>query len=101
MGVEIDALTDEQRRHVARAVVFLHSDEEYSWPRWPTPNVLRDFLAWITRDRVASSKTRRAAWEASGEFAVWPFLHREQYDRARRSPRLLRGRRALNDQGHW
>ena len=89
-----DALTAAQRRHVARAVVFLHSDAEYGWPRWPTHNVLRDVAAWITRGRVASSHTRRVAWESTGEVSIWPFVQREQYDRARRSPRLLTGVRA-------
>jgi hypothetical protein len=86
-----DALTVAQRRHIARAVVFLHSDAEYAWPRWPIPNVLRDVAALLTRGRVASSRTRRLAWEQTGELALWPFGEREQYDRARNSPRLMSG----------
>ena len=89
-----DALTAVQRRQIARAVVFLHSNAEYAWPHWPVPNVLRDVAAWLTGGRIASSRTRRLAWERTGESSLWPFVDRTQYDRERKSSRLLSGDRA-------
>ena len=48
---------------------------------------------WFRRrghDRFWNSPAMKA-WRDSGDYDVWPFLRREDYDAARRAPRLLAG----------
>ncbi|MEM7164425.1 MAG: hypothetical protein AAF581_03120 [Planctomycetota bacterium] len=72
---------DAWRPEVARWVLFLHSDLEYSWPPgnnfrcplidWPL-NLLT--LGWWER----RERERVAAWERSGDVNVWPFLSSDE-----------------------
>jgi hypothetical protein len=65
------ALTAEQRRNVARWVLFLRSDEPYEWP------VRGSELLAILRAIRTLGKSWRAneeAWERAGERALWPFV---------------------------
>jgi hypothetical protein len=69
--------------------LFLHSDAEFEWPR--KPSAIVDYLR-----RAADGLTgRRFGWwprKSDGDMAVWPYFRRKDYDRALRSPRLLRGK---------
>ena len=74
--------------------VFLHSDAEYEWP-------IRNFISLtgcaltILTLGVAPLVYRRLAerrHEAMGDWSVWPFVRRSDYDAALRRPRLLSGR---------
>jgi hypothetical protein len=86
------ALTAEQRRAVARWVLFLHSDSEYEWPRAPRPTVGRLLLALVTFGRMHPiSPERVAQWRRTGDFDVWPFFCGVDYERAQLNPRFLRG----------
>lgn len=80
------------RTTIARWIAFLYSDEEYLWPEysfvqivnWPM-NVLT--FGWWER-------TRRHKWEQfleAGDFGVWPFNKRLDFERVRKRPRLLAG----------
>ena len=104
------------RHIIARFVLFLQSDQEYSWPKklWDgsvflvtaflvvllfalfpeTPIILRGSIAtllvtaWLNYERW-----RIKRWEKSGDFEAWPFLQYADLEEARRHPRLLNGGR--------
>ena len=91
-----NALTAAGRREVARWVLFLQSDVEYSWPtsysfmqiyNWPM-NLLT--LGWWERRKQETFQ----AFAKSGEFTVWPFRTRTDYEAAVGRPRFLVGRTA-------
>ena len=110
---EIEAVP---RREVARWILFLQSDMEYSWPKtlWDgsvflvtaflvvllfalfpeTPIILRGSIAallvtaWLKYECWQGER-----WKKSGDFEVWPFLYQADFEEARRHPRLLNGGR--------
>lgn len=85
----------EARRTVARWVLFLHSDEEYSWPDYSFIQIVNWPLNLITFGWWESRKDRR--WEKfqeAGDFDVWPFRHDSELKRASARPRLLAARGA-------
>ena len=82
-------LTDGQRLDFKRCILFLHSDAEYEWPRLSL-GIVDCF--WRIADRITG---HHFAWwprRSIGDRAVWPFFRRDDFDRALRCPRLLRGR---------
>lgn len=86
------ALTKETRRSVARWVLFLRTDHEYSWPHHDfrgSENRLDRFLADLfTAGR--SSKRKRDDWEIfldAGDVEVWPFLDIGEEEAARKASR--------------
>jgi hypothetical protein len=86
-----DALTADERRHVARAVLFLHSDLEYRWPPYATMALLRDLASFLTAGRTRSSRAVLRPWAARGDKQVWPFADQKDLNQARRAPRFLVG----------
>jgi len=81
-------LTDGQRLDFKRCILFLHSDFEFEWPRKSLGIV--DYLRRVADDITG----RRFGWwpiRSVGDMAAWPFFRRENYERALKSPRLLRG----------
>jgi hypothetical protein len=80
----------ELRSEVLRWIVFLNSDTPYEWPVPPTFSerclsfVARLFLTGTTPDPLSR-------WMARGDFGVWPFSRRLDYERALAQPRLLTG----------
>ena len=76
-------LTDGQKLCFERCVLFLHSDCEFEWPKSRLGARLMRCLRSLFRARSAKS---------AGDMSVWPFYWRADYERALRSPRLLRGR---------
>lgn len=86
-------LTDEGRRAVARWILFLYSDLEYEWP-------IKSFislsgcllrlctlgLAGLVLRPINERRLRRM-----GPWDLWPFFRKEDLQRARARPRLLRG----------
>lgn len=85
-------VSDEGRRIVARWILFLHTDLPYEWPAWRFTgwsSIFRGLLSLLTLGRA--TRQARAQFEASGDFDVWPFFRRNDYERAVSSPMLLRG----------
>ena len=84
----------ELRHELARWVLFLSSDCEYTWPRFRflglTVPLVLNWLSggWLQR-RLNRPFDRFAA---CGDFSVWPFRTRAEYERALRQPRYLGGR---------
>lgn len=94
-------LSHEQRREVARMILFLHSDLPYEWPAeegwWLQNGESRmGCLGWFARqcgcplpDPPKMSKELRDSMHIFR--AVWPFRRVEGFEEARRHPRLLAG----------
>ena len=88
-----DALTPAGMREVSRWVLFLQSDVEYAWPtsysfiqiyNWPL-NLLT--LGWWERRKAEKFR----AFAQTGDFEVWPFGTRAEYDAVVCHPRFLAG----------
>jgi hypothetical protein len=85
------AITKEFKKQVARWLMFLYSDEEYLWPRIGRPGFRSSseslWLSWI----FGFGQSRLKRFMASGDFEVWPFLKREDFEEARKKAVLLTG----------
>jgi len=82
-------LTDGQKLDFERCVIFLHSDQEFEWPR-KTLGVVYYFRRLT--DEITFRRFHLWPVQVTGDVLVWPFYRREDYERALQSPRLLRGR---------
>ncbi len=89
-------LEPDQRRQMARWILFLDSDLPYLWPEiWlpgidPRPRVKRSLIGRI----LSFGGLRLAQVEeflATGHYPVWPFASRQDYDFALASPKRLSG----------
>lgn len=69
------------RRDIARWVLFLKTDLEYEWPPFPPkPQLLNMLLSVLTLgiyNRLAANR-----WKTRGEAEVWPFVRRSDYEQA-------------------
>lgn len=83
------AVTRKDKRQIARFIVFLHSDYEYKWPSHPCTGLSRLLATIISLGKIPEYSDRK--WQASGDFEVWPFMKRQEYEKAVREPKLLRG----------
>jgi hypothetical protein len=83
------ALDKDTRRAVARWVLFLRTDCEYSWPDHELRQA-ENRLDQFVRDIFTagqSSKKKRQKWQdfhGAGDFDVWPFLHKNDEESVRR-----------------
>lgn len=85
-----DALSDEQRRWLARCVMFLKTDLPYEWPTLSR----RDAVALFFKNLVSLGKARKDyldALSAAGDREVWPFLRMADFAAAKREPRYCVG----------
>ena len=84
-------LTRDDRRDVARWILFLETEGEYRWPALPgwariagfVPSVLTFGLFW---------RPYRFWFERQGDFRVWPFLEKDELDDARKMRPARRSR---------
>ena len=84
-------LSPDARREILRWVLFLRSDTAYEWPPFGFVNPELEtwsgcLLGLLTAGRVPLQRWRRqfAEWQLLGEWAVWPFLRRVDYDQVSR-----------------
>ena len=76
------------RDEISRWILFLHSDVEYTWPRYSfmrivnSPLNLLTFGWWESRERW-----RFDEFMAAGDFSVWPFVCRKDYENALQNPK--------------
>ncbi len=75
------------KSQMARWVMFLHTDEEYRWPtfRYPGLRPLKHGLV----SRLLNKPHREYEFMSSGEYDVWPFISKEQFEHAKQNPVLL------------
>jgi len=84
-------LPREARREIARMILFLKNDLDYEWP---TPTLWQELLWMVTGLLTLRGGSRfYMRWMGTrGEVGVWPFLRREDFEQAIRSPCYLAGR---------
>lgn len=85
-----DALTAAARALFDRCVQFLETDLEYEWPEdrfdrtsgtAASLHVLTFGLTWLyTRWKERRNQSFYEGLQAAGDFDVWPFLRRSDYD---------------------
>src|SRR5262249_51708423 len=85
-----DRVPEEVRRHVARWILFLHSDLEFEWPEWSFGQRLLSSAARLLTFGVLGHEGHRR-YERAGDIAVWPFLRQSDYEVALANPPYLRG----------
>jgi len=85
-----DKLTKESLQIIARCILFLHSDKEYIWTYFDTTNPLLKFslmdllLSTLTLGNHYKNKKQEHSisyyqWQQQGDFEVWPFFRRMDY----------------------
>lgn len=80
----------EQRRCIARWIVFLQSNTEYLWPEYSFMQIQSRLLSWLTFGRSRRREERR--WREfldAGEFEAWPFLRNSDLKNAISKPRFF------------
>lgn len=89
------ALTREEKREFCRWILFLHSGLEYKWPDFNFysggEDPILNFLTFGKYNRHQNRKMEEewAAFAACGDFSVWPFSTKEEFDSANRRPPFL------------
>ena len=73
-----NALESIVKKEVARWVLFLKSNYEYSWPFVPFKKRVLHFLTF-----GVLGTTYAKTWKAAGDLKVWPFLTVEQFNKAK------------------
>ncbi len=69
-------LERDERRSIARCILFLKSNNEYEWPtRTGLGGIGRSLLSFFTLGRVNLNNP------PDGESAVWPFYRRADYEK--------------------
>ena len=88
------ALSGELKKEVLRGIMFLYTDQEYSWPRIDAPGLRlfykpRWFEQIIGLHRLEERRTKN--FVKHGDYEIWPFIDTEGYQEALSNPVLLRG----------
>ena len=77
------------RETAIRFILFLYSDVPYEWPTVKLSGCLFNLLTLGLYGKMKRRKSSRN----SGDDTVWPFFRREDYESARKNPRLLNAHR--------
>jgi hypothetical protein len=83
-------LSKDARREVARWILFLKTDLEYEWPRLGRIRSLLLLLGNLLSVGLVSVAYRRYLRRV-GDWDVWPFLRRSDYDLALKQPPYFTG----------
>lgn len=105
--VKSDKLPKDALKIIARCILFLHSDKEYEWPYFNTNNPLLRFslqdliLSVLTlghhyRDKREEHIISYYEWQKSGDYDVWPFLRKTDYQNQLTKQPFLNGQPATN-----
>jgi len=86
-------LSNSDRRITSQFILFLHSNLEYEWPRHPLNGIIRLPIYILSFGLIPRYVDKK--WKASGDYDVWPFISREDYEKALKNPKLLRGSRSI------
>jgi hypothetical protein len=82
------ALTEAQMAIVKRAIVFLKSDCEYKWPKWPIYYKIGRPLLWLVSIGILTKRLDNH-FHGNGDDDLWPFFCRSDYEDALRFPHYL------------
>ncbi len=89
-----NAASQEMKERIARWQMFLYSGKEYQWPQI-SDSGFRDlhidlWIGDIIRS-IFGYGTKSSKFMAHGDYDVWPFMRREEFEEARKKPFLLKG----------
>ena len=101
--VSRDELSTEALKIIARCILFLHSEKEYEWPYFNTNNPLLRFslkdliLSILTLGHHYRNKREEHIisfyeWQKLGEYDVWPFFRKSDYQAELTRQPFLNGR---------
>lgn len=82
------ALNENQLVVIKRAIVFLKSDFEYRWPKWPLYYKTLRPIIWLLSLGKATKRLDEH-FNGYGNLEVWPFYSNEEYERALQQPRYM------------
>ena len=85
-------ITKPSREEIGRWILFLHSDNEYTWPLFNFRTIVNwplDLLSggWWERPK----EKRFAEYKSAGDYSVWPFSSRPDYEAALERPKYFAG----------
>jgi len=79
------ALSDEQKVIFKRAIVFLKSDSEYKWPKWPIYyRIARPIIWLLTFGRLCGKFDHH--FNGHGDLNAWPFHSCKEFTEAKETP---------------
>ena len=88
--------SDDERREIARCVLFLKTDQEYRWPRHSTLKQLLGNLRYLVSfGRVPVYSSKELLDAAAGNLEAWPFIRLKDLETARKRPPYLAGKGIL------
>ena len=80
------------RDEIARWIVFLHSNVEYTWPRYSFDQIINWPMKLLTLGWWEKNRERIfEQFKAAGDYSVWPFVTKEDFETALENPRYLVG----------
>lgn len=78
-------LSKEQTEIVKRCIVFLKSNFEYNWPKWPLYyRAARSIVCLLTFGRLTKKLDRY--FNENGDSDAWPFFSQKEYEVAKKKP---------------
>jgi len=83
------AIAPELKHQMARWVLFLHTDEEYLWPKISYPGIRPKHIGPLAR--LLGLDRKQNIFLQSGKHAVWPFISEESFINAKKHPKLMMG----------
>ena len=94
-AIEKHYLQKPAREEIGHWILFLHSDLEYMWPDYSFVQTYnRPFniltLGWWELQK----KKKFDEFMAAGDFSVWPFLSKQDYEASLEHPRFFAGQHA-------
>lgn len=105
--VKSDELTKDALKIIARCILFLHSDREYEWPYLSFHSTLFKFslkdliLTILTLGQHYRIKKEEDIlsfneWQKSGDYDVWPFFRKADYQEQLKYQPFLIGHQQSN-----
>ncbi len=95
-AVGVRRVDEGTRTTYERCILFLDSELEYEWPGWNPKG--RPWFLWL-RNWLSSGRAMREfceaeaaedqEWRNAGDVEVWPFIRRQDYEQALKTPRRL------------
>jgi hypothetical protein len=84
-------VSSETRHHIALAILFLQTDLEYEWPCRSMSQTFVLLLGSLLTLLGYAGRVAHKRFARSGDFDMWPFIRRSDYESARNEPRFLNG----------
>ena len=85
--------SDDERREIAKCILFLKTDQEYQWPRHSTlKELLGDLRYLVSFGRVPVYDPMELLDATAGDLEAWPFIRPKDLEAARSRPPYLAGK---------